>query len=540
MVVPSRKTTMPHLDVATPRAPTGGAASRRDERLIEFGHRLYQELIGSFNLKAPRAPGDDGLRSEIRRAAEEMCRLSPEPLTQAEQDRLLREVLDEVFALGRLEPVHRDPTVGDILTNGPRTTTDGQALRNAAPGPVVAASPPRGKGERRWPRRLIRWGVGLALLTTAAWVGIPLVLHRSSIQATVTAPLVAVRVPQSGVVQGTPPAVGDAVCAGQSLFTVEPAAVDRRPAKQLQAEIESSRRTADAVAAQIAELEALRGRLLEQGDAYQQARITQAERLAAEQQAVLAAAEARLRTAEYEHELQINLARWHAVPVADLVRAKNYLDAARHDVVAQKQAADRLQEQLVAARRGQFVGAGDGTQDLSPSRQRLDELTMQLAALRARLAELEARLGELTARLASELQHLAGQATTVAAPVAGVVWSSHVVRGNEINPSTVALEIVDTSRLVVEALFSQSHADAVRPGAAVQVRLLGSDEVLTGRIVRVLGASSVEPGTSSQAARVPATAGTFRAVIELDQQPGGGTPGNQFHVGRPAVVWLPR
>jgi pilus assembly protein CpaF len=42
------------------------------------------------------------------------------PLSGRERERLALEVLDEVFGLGPLEPVLQDPSVNDILVNGPR------------------------------------------------------------------------------------------------------------------------------------------------------------------------------------------------------------------------------------------------------------------------------------------------------------------------------------------------------------------------------------------------------------------------------------
>ena len=39
------------------------------------------------------------------------------PLSAIERDVLAREVLDEVFGLGPLEPLLQDPTVSDILVN---------------------------------------------------------------------------------------------------------------------------------------------------------------------------------------------------------------------------------------------------------------------------------------------------------------------------------------------------------------------------------------------------------------------------------------
>src|SRR5712672_1705917 len=39
-------------------------------------------------------------------------------MTLAERERLIEEVLDEVFGLGPLEPLLKDPSVSDILVNG--------------------------------------------------------------------------------------------------------------------------------------------------------------------------------------------------------------------------------------------------------------------------------------------------------------------------------------------------------------------------------------------------------------------------------------
>ena len=42
------------------------------------------------------------------------------PLSLVEKDRVIEEVLDEVFGLGPLEPLLQDPTISDILVTTPR------------------------------------------------------------------------------------------------------------------------------------------------------------------------------------------------------------------------------------------------------------------------------------------------------------------------------------------------------------------------------------------------------------------------------------
>ena len=41
------------------------------------------------------------------------------PMTLAEQNRIVEEVLDEVLGLGPLEPLLKEPSISDILVNGP-------------------------------------------------------------------------------------------------------------------------------------------------------------------------------------------------------------------------------------------------------------------------------------------------------------------------------------------------------------------------------------------------------------------------------------
>jgi pilus assembly protein CpaF len=50
-----------------------------------------------------------------------LSRKSADLLNLSERERLVTEVLDETFGLGPLEPLMRDPTITDIMINGPKT-----------------------------------------------------------------------------------------------------------------------------------------------------------------------------------------------------------------------------------------------------------------------------------------------------------------------------------------------------------------------------------------------------------------------------------
>ena len=49
-------------------------------------------------------------------------------LNQTEQDVLTRDIVDEMIGLGPIEPLLHDPTVSDILVNGPHMIYMGRSL----------------------------------------------------------------------------------------------------------------------------------------------------------------------------------------------------------------------------------------------------------------------------------------------------------------------------------------------------------------------------------------------------------------------------
>jgi pilus assembly protein CpaF len=99
---------------------TNGSPLTGDERFLRLKKELHQQLITGMDLTTIGTMDEQELRLEVRRAAEELCRLRADLLNLSERERLVDEVLDETFGLGPLEPLMRDPAVTDIMVNGPK------------------------------------------------------------------------------------------------------------------------------------------------------------------------------------------------------------------------------------------------------------------------------------------------------------------------------------------------------------------------------------------------------------------------------------
>ena len=94
------------------------AAVRAADRTFELKSEIHQKLIGVLNLERVSSIPKDRVRAEIGRVVERLLADERVPMTTAETNRIIEEVLDEVLGLGPLEPLLKEPSISDILVNG--------------------------------------------------------------------------------------------------------------------------------------------------------------------------------------------------------------------------------------------------------------------------------------------------------------------------------------------------------------------------------------------------------------------------------------
>ena len=78
---------------------------------------LHRKILDRLNLeKLGRTPSETA-REEVLILIRNSVNSEAVPLSFAERERLAREILDEIFGLGPLEQLLKDPTISDILVN---------------------------------------------------------------------------------------------------------------------------------------------------------------------------------------------------------------------------------------------------------------------------------------------------------------------------------------------------------------------------------------------------------------------------------------
>jgi pilus assembly protein CpaF len=78
---------------------------------------LHRKILDRLDLEKLGRTAGDAAREEVLALIRNVVNSEAVPLSFAERERLAREILDEIFGLGPLEPLLKDPTVSDILVN---------------------------------------------------------------------------------------------------------------------------------------------------------------------------------------------------------------------------------------------------------------------------------------------------------------------------------------------------------------------------------------------------------------------------------------
>jgi pilus assembly protein CpaF len=107
--------------IAPPR-PTPAPAPIRPQaapraQYLELKASVHRKLLNRLNLEALAQADRGRAESEIRTLLGELLAEENVPLSLGERETLYGELLDDVFGLGPIEPLLRDPSISDILVN---------------------------------------------------------------------------------------------------------------------------------------------------------------------------------------------------------------------------------------------------------------------------------------------------------------------------------------------------------------------------------------------------------------------------------------
>ncbi|MFZ5585030.1 MAG: CpaF family protein [Thermodesulfobacteriota bacterium] len=95
------------------------ADDERERAFQELKARVHYQVIDRLDLSVLSAAPTQQTEKDLTGAIRLIIDGQPDPLSQAERESLVREIKNEVLGLGPLEPLLSDPSISDILVNGP-------------------------------------------------------------------------------------------------------------------------------------------------------------------------------------------------------------------------------------------------------------------------------------------------------------------------------------------------------------------------------------------------------------------------------------
>jgi pilus assembly protein CpaF len=88
------------------------------DRWFEIKSQVHAKLLNSLSADQLKDLNKDSMRGQVAAVVERLILDESLPMTMTERERVIEEILDEVFGLGPLEPLLKDPTISDIMVNG--------------------------------------------------------------------------------------------------------------------------------------------------------------------------------------------------------------------------------------------------------------------------------------------------------------------------------------------------------------------------------------------------------------------------------------
>jgi pilus assembly protein CpaF len=88
------------------------------DRWFEIKSMVHRKLLDSLTAEQLKDLNKESVRGQIGVVVEKLILDESLPMTMGEREKLVEEILDEVFGLGPLEPLLKDATISDIMVNG--------------------------------------------------------------------------------------------------------------------------------------------------------------------------------------------------------------------------------------------------------------------------------------------------------------------------------------------------------------------------------------------------------------------------------------
>lgn len=168
-------------------------------------------------------------------------------------------------------------------------------------------------------------------------------------------------------------------------------------------------------------------------------------------------------------------------------------------------------------------------------------MTIQLANVEAQAKIERARVQLLERQLMIERDRNDRlSSASIRLPFRGVLWRNNVVGGSNVVVGNELTRLLDCRDLFVDILLDEVEYDEIKPGDPAEVRLLGTSEVIAGRVNSIRGSSAAVEEVTLAAMPPKSRSKSARIRVSLEPHSIQTDYENFCHVGRTVQVRFAR
>lgn len=272
---------------------------------------------------------------------------------------------------------------------------------------------------------------------------------------------------------------------------------------------------------------------------YQKFSAKQLELLIRQEEFKLTEEKAENERAKKEYEANKTLAGKEAINRRELERTEsNYLKSTERLNNIQSKL-DELKNSLEAVQTGVFLG--DGHNDSPYSKQRADQMVIEISLAQTAVDEAKSRIAGIEKQIEVEKARIAkAERFEIIAPFEALAWRLPIMEGSTVVIDSEIIVLLDCSSIFLDIALSESQFANVAPGDKIQYRLIGDIGYKTAEVVALRG-SGAQLGDKNLAAEIlKDPKREFRIWAKANAEDLELSPENFYQVGRRIEVKLPR
>jgi len=389
-----------------------------------------------------------------------------------------------------------------------------------------------------WNSRRVRRTITFALLATAFFVVVPSLFKTHSFNAIVNARYISIHSPIEGQVNSFELQPGDSVHKDQKLATVKNIRLNESFIKELEVNRNGLKERILGFDLRIKELTALKEDLEHRNQLtlhYEKIRVD--EQLVAARADLEATRQMLAERVVLKNRLE-PLAKERVIKLTDYDTVVYQVREYENRILSLEATVRRIEAEKQAVEKGIYLG--QGRNDVPYTQQKLDETRIQLSDVESQKLEQQRRIDEITKQIVDEETRLKlNREVVLSSPLNGIVWKKFFVNSSEVVIGSEVAQVVDCSKLFVDAEVDEKSLKNFNLGQPVEYRLYGSNDWKQGTITGKTGSgNTLEDRTL--AAQLATKKDSAKITIRINPSDLASSSADFCHIGRKVEVSIDR